>query len=103
MGQGEDLEESVDGRVVLCCSSHRFTGILWWICYQDDAPSLSKVQAGSGARLGSPTHPTSATAVTGVEACRERALCDASITWLEHPGLQLQGKRAVTPLQCPYM
>lgn len=41
----------------LCCSSRRFTRILWWICYQDDAPrlevfSLAKEQAGAGAWAG---------------------------------------------------
>lgn len=72
----------------LCCSSHRFTGGLWWIYYQD-APrleifSLAEEQAGSGARLSIPTHPTSATAATGVEACREMAPCDANMTCSEH-------------------
>lgn len=44
----------------LCCFSHKFTGILWWICYQDDAPrlevfSLAKEQAGARAGVSIPT------------------------------------------------
>lgn len=44
----------------LCCFSHKFTGILWWICYQDDTPrlevfSLAKEQAGARAGVSIPT------------------------------------------------
>lgn len=61
-------------------------------------PRAVGIQPGQGASSGwswvehSHHH---ATAETGLEACRERAPCDANMTCSEHPGLQLRGERAV--------
>lgn len=90
MGQGEDLEESVDGRVVLCSllflsQVHRDfkVDLLPRWC-----PIAGGIQPGQGAswRWGWAEHSHHcASAATGVEACRERA--HVMPTWRAHSTL----------------